>query len=89
MRTWSLLPDLRGGDPMLHSGSDRCWCASCGLYFNSTFAFDRHLRGKLGTPERRCLTSAELRNSGWRQGDRGHWLSPSKSQIRGSVLLKA
>ena len=65
-------------DPMLSAETDQCRCATCGLYFGSTYAFDQHRKGKLGSPERRCLTQAELVSSGWKQTPRGHWRSPAR-----------
>ena len=62
-------------DPMLANGSDRCRCPSCGLYFNSTFAFDRHRKGRIGTSERRCMAADELTASGWCRTETGHWIS--------------
>jgi hypothetical protein len=68
------LPDP--GDPMLPRGSDHCRCLGCGEYFNSTYAFSEHRVGRVGTPERRCLTAVERRSAGWKQGPLGHWLTP-------------
>lgn len=80
---WMIRRDLKaqGFDPMLahRRGQPRggkSWCAECGLYFNSASGYDRHFSGSLGSPERRCLTCAELRSSGWTQGAKGHWLRP-------------
>lgn len=65
-------------DPMLPRGTDKCRCPSCGEYFNTTYAFDQHRKGKLGTPERRCLSVLEMSSSRWTQKPSGHWLSPRR-----------
>jgi hypothetical protein len=72
---WILRRDLHdlGRDPMLPRGRDKCWCDQCGLYFNSSGAFAKHLTGIVGTPERRCLSVRQLRNRGWTQTASGHW----------------
>lgn len=55
-------------DPMLPFGADKCRCTACGLYFNSSYAFERH-RGNQG-----CLTVEELRRKGWGVVATGHWV---------------
>lgn len=67
-------------DPMLPFGSDQCQCPTCKLYFNSTYAFDKHRYGPYTADEstRHCLTLLEMRSSGWTQGRRGHWRSPRR-----------
>jgi hypothetical protein len=60
-------------------GGERCRCPTCGLYFNSVSGFDRHRVGKIGSPERRCLTDTELGAAGWTRGPKGHWLRPASA----------
>ena len=67
------------GTQMLPRGTDMCRCPTCGLYFNSSFAFTKHRIGRVGTPERRCLTQVEMLNAGFAQGPKGHWLSSRKT----------
>ena len=40
-----------------------CDCAACGLRFAGEAEFDAHRIGRYGTPSRRCLTPAELREA--------------------------
>lgn len=40
-----------------------CDCAACGLRFTGEAEFDAHRIGRYGTPSRRCLTPAELREA--------------------------
>ena len=47
--------------------------------------------GKLGTPERRCLTMLDVQSGGWTRGPKGHWLSPRRGggpypQRRNAIL---
>jgi len=72
---------------------DRNQCPTCGLYFNSTSAFDKHRVGKHSIPDgkkwkllpRRCLTPEEMmqRNmferDGWWYGSARPSSSISKS----------
>lgn len=88
--SWMLLRGIkdRGSDPMLGYGTDHCWCPECGLYFNSTFAFDNHRVRNPGLPEKRCLSSADLRQRGWGQKTSGHWHTPSRGAGRGSIRAR-
>jgi hypothetical protein len=52
---------------------DRCKCVSCGLYFNSTAAFDKHRSGAYAT-DRRCLTVTEMADKGFRTNKRGFFV---------------
>lgn len=70
--------------PLLPPGTDKGRCPACWEYFNSTYAFDRHRVGRIGTPERRCLAVLEMQSSGWTKGPKGHWLSPRKGAGAGS-----
>jgi len=65
---------------------DRCQCPSCGQYFNSTGAFDRHRVGDYTA--RRCLTVADMVAAGMRRNDAGFWirrpmLATSRKALRG------
>lgn len=53
---------------------DHCQCGACGLYFNSTYAFDKHRDGPHG-PERRCLTGPEMLQRKMGQNAGGWWIS--------------
>jgi hypothetical protein len=55
---------------------NRCQCPTCGDYFASVRGFSRHRIGTVGTADRRCLTSEELGELGWRRNDRGFLLTP-------------
>ena len=77
-------------DPMLPPYKDKCRCMSCGEYFNSSFGFEEHRSGKVGTPERRCLTPEELTAEGWAKNGTGHWISkprPAQAPRRGNGVL--
>ena len=54
---------------------DRCRCPTCGEYFNSTRAFDRHRTGTYQPLERRCLTTAEMEVRGMSRNVRGFWIT--------------
>lgn len=47
-------------------------CPSCGEYFNSNFAFEKHRTGKFGV-DRRCLTADELLAKDWVKKESGFW----------------
>jgi hypothetical protein len=52
---------------------DHCQCGGCGLYFNSTYAFDRHRVTERAS--RRCLTVAEMLHRNMAQSLTGWWTS--------------
>ena len=52
---------------------DHCWCRPCGLYFNSTHAFDKHRVGEY--PARRCLSVAEMLAKGMALNATGWWVT--------------
>jgi hypothetical protein len=67
--------------PRLPGGSDRCRCAACGAYFNSTRAFERHRVGPYrqfndppDAPDRRCLSEAEMTARGMAKNRTGFWV---------------
>ena len=49
-------------------------CRSCGLYFNSVAAFDKHRTGTHGK-DRRCMTVEEMRGKGMDINGRGFWVT--------------
>lgn len=63
-------------DPMLPHGSDKCKCAACGEYFNSTYAFDKHRYGPY-TSGRNCGSRDQMMGMGMVQAPSGHWVSSS------------
>lgn len=52
---------------------DRNRCTGCGLYFNSTAAFDKHRVGPY-SKDRRCLTTTEMLEKGMAQNTQGFWV---------------
>ncbi len=73
-------PKGDGAQPQLKG--DRCQCPSCGEYFNSTYAFDRHRIGQIGG-DRRCLVSAEMVAKGMAKNAAGFWVSQQMALGRG------
>ena len=49
-------------------------CPGCGLYFNSTVAFDKHRTGAFGI-DRRCRTPEEMRAAGMVLNQDGWWIT--------------
>ena len=49
-------------------------CRTCGLYFNSVAAFDKHRTGKHGQ-DRRCMGAEEMVAAGMVANARGYWIS--------------
>jgi hypothetical protein len=66
-------PNTAGVTTMKLSG-DRCQCAGCGHYFNSTRSFDMHRRGDFGK-ERRCLSLQEMKARGMTTNAAGFWIT--------------
>ena len=60
---------------MLPIGTDKCRCTVCGLYLNSSHAFEKH---RVGYPERRCRTVEELLLLGWSTNATGHWITAKR-----------
>jgi hypothetical protein len=52
---------------------DRNQCAGCGIYFNSTFAFDKHRVGEHKDNKRTCLDAATMTANGMFEGEDGFW----------------
>ena len=61
-------------------GNRRNQCPACGLYFGSLTAFDDHRVGRFGSgplgtsPERWCLTEAEIKAAGGVKAPKGYWM---------------
>ena len=53
---------------------DRNQCPSCGEYFNSTYAFDKHRVGQHGI-DRRCLKIEQMLFIGMDKNSAGYWIS--------------
>ena len=53
---------------------DRCQCAACDEYFNSTAAFDKHRRGEHGV-DRYCLTPEMMLEKGMSRNTAGFWIT--------------
>lgn len=53
----------------------RCQCTSCGLYFNSNAAFDKHRVGRYSPNERTCLSVDAMGNLGMAKNSDGFWVS--------------
>lgn len=52
----------------------RCKCPSCGKFFNSTGAFDKHRTGAHGK-DRRCMTADEMIAKGMDTNADGYWVT--------------
>jgi len=59
---------------------DRCKCANCGHYFNSTSAFDKHRVGKYMPDSRRCLSITEMFEKMVING-KGYWITAKKPEF--------
>lgn len=60
---------------------DRNQCPTCGEYFNSSAAFDKHRTGRIGV-DRRCMTTEEMRERGMVLRDDGFWRSAENPMWR-------
>ena len=56
---------------------DQCACSVCHLYFNSTYAFDKHRSGPW--IKRRCLSIPEMLALGMEPNRKGLWISHKKA----------
>jgi hypothetical protein len=63
---------------------DRNQCGGCGMYFNSTHAFEKHRVGEFGR-DRRCLGATEMLAKGMVLGADGFWRG---SAMPADVLAK-
>lgn len=58
---------------MCPHNADRNMCPSCGEFFNSTAAFDKH---RIDAPEgRRCMDATEMLAKGMSKKETGHWVT--------------
>ncbi len=65
---------------------DHCRCPTCGEYFNSTRAFDKHRTGDWTA--RRCLSAQEMWAKGMVLSASGWWLTrPRTSPILSSTAM--
>ena len=69
--------------PLRLTGS-RCLCPACGKPFNSTSTFDRHRVGNFSDwgRNRRCQSSQELCDRGWKRNRAGFWIERSRLDVR-------
>lgn len=58
---------------------DHCQCGGCGLYFNSTLAFDKHRTGRRGI-DRGCRSATEMIQIGMVLKPNGFWISAADSR---------
>ena len=61
-------------DALTMRSGDRNQCPTCHKHFNSTSAFDRHRTGKVGTKERRCMTTEEMEAKKMCLNAAGFWI---------------
>jgi hypothetical protein len=59
--------------PKMQLRGDRNQCPTCGAYFNSTAAFERHRVGAIHDGSRRCLSEAEMTARGMVLREDGFW----------------
>ena len=62
-------------DDRLPIGTNKCKCSSCGKYFNSAAAFDKHRVGLYVFKERRCLTTQEMQDIGMDLNKAEYWIT--------------
>lgn len=62
---------------------DRNHCTTCGEYFNSTAAFDKHRRGDFGNEEnpRRCLLPMQMMARGMATNAYGFWVTKLSTRV--------
>lgn len=68
----------------------RCLCRTCGEYFNSVTAFDRH---RVGTWRdrgawRRCLEPSEMVARGWSLNALGFWVTETRANRQARVIRR-
>ncbi|KAI3593899.1 hypothetical protein D9X30_1074 [Cupriavidus sp. U2] len=66
---------------------DRNQCPTCGEYFNSMSAFDKHRIGEFGT-DRRCMTETEMNSAGMVKNAEDFWLTRARTQQSVSSLTR-
>lgn len=62
-------------------------CPTCGEYFNSTSAFDKHRVGEYGI-DRRCMTVDEMVAAGMVKNAKDFWLTRARAQRSNSSLTR-
>lgn len=71
---------------------DRCRCPTCLEYFNSTYAFDQHRKGKFGPIDRSspryCLAPEEMTHKGFSKNNKGFWIT-AKLRISDPVVARS
>ncbi len=67
---------------------DRNQCPTCRLYFNSTYAFDKHRTGTFGVG-RRCLTVPEMEARGMAVNNAGFWASETRPSSLSGIPFPA
>ena len=72
---------------------DRNQCPTCGDFFASTYAFDKHRYGKFGGngKHRKCLTAVEMTEQGFARNEWYYWVSQKnpKHLILESIVMGA
>ena len=70
---------------------DHCQCAACGLYFNSTKAFDKHRTGPYthDLSTRRCLAVEEMHAKGMVISSTGWWITSARPILSAAVITGA
>ena len=58
---------------------DHNQCPTCGLYFNSTKAFDMHRTGSHVGAQRKCMTEEEMRAAGMSVNSDGWWITKERN----------
>lgn len=67
------------GKPERKFSGDRNQCPTCGRYFNSTSAFDKHRAGAFGV-DRRCMSEDEMRERGMCENAAGFWIGSKRPE---------
>jgi hypothetical protein len=71
---------------------DRCFCRTCGEYFNSSAAFDKHRIGTLDPKAshygRRCRTVEQMQAAGMELSKAGWWLRDARWAYESSALAE-
>lgn len=57
----------------LKLGNRRCTCSTCGEFFNSVSAFDKHRSGPW--TNRTCLTADQMKDVGMIENAAGYWVT--------------
>ncbi|TCG08362.1 hypothetical protein BZM27_12565 [Paraburkholderia steynii] len=72
---------------------DRNQCPTCGEFFNSSSAFDKHRTGPFGKAsapaQRRCMSPDEMRALGMVKNDAGFWIEKRMSDAQRQRLSDA